>query len=99
MNQELSNVLKIYRTQKHIDFTSRFLDSSKDTVIILFTDFLTMYINDNFFSTILEYLTVVISDYNHSEGKIRFNGFKQSSITAADFHNLDKKTNLKICLI
>ncbi len=111
MNQELSNVLKIYSTQKHIDFTSRLLDSSKDTVISLFTDLLTMYINDKNSSTIREYLTVVISGYNHSEGKIGFNGFKQSSITAgkplyceakpknistADFHNPDKKTKRKL---
>jgi len=80
MNKELSEVLKIYSTQPHIEFTNRLINSSKETVVSLFTDILTMYINDKNSSTIREYITVVMSGYTHSEGKIGFNGFKQNSI-------------------
>lgn len=80
MNKELAEVLKIYSTDTHEHFTSRLINSSKETVISLFTDLLTTYINDHNSSTLREYLTVTIAGYEHSEGKIGFNGFKQNSI-------------------
>ena len=80
MNKELSEVLKIYSTGSHVEFTTRLFNSSKETLVALFIDILTMYINDRNSSTIREYLTVTIAGYEHSEGKIGFNGFKQSSI-------------------
>ncbi len=111
MNQELSKILNIYSTQKHIDFTTRLLNSSKETIISLLSDLLTMYMNDKNSSTLREYLTVTIAGYEHSEGKIGFNGFQQSSIiggnplyceakpkniNSVDFHNPDKKTRRKL---
>lgn len=111
MNLELSNILKIYSTKGHIDFTGRLLSFSKDTTIALFTDLLTMYINDKNSSTLREYLTVIISGYEHSEGKIGFNGYRQNSIldgkplyceakpkniSTTDFHNPDKKSKRKL---
>ena len=80
MNKELAEVLKIYSTDTHEHFTSRLINSSKETVVSLFTDLLTTYINDHNSSTLREYLTVTIAGYEHSEGKIGFNGFKQTSI-------------------
>jgi len=80
MNKELAEILKIYSTKKHEDFTNRLVNLSKESLISLFTDLLTMYINDKNSSTIREFLTVTISGYEHSEKKIGFNGFKQSSI-------------------
>lgn len=76
MNKELSEVLKIYSTKPHSEFNNRLINSSKETLVSLFTDILTMYINDKNSSTIREYLTVTISGYNHTENKIGFNGFK-----------------------
>lgn len=80
MNKELSEILKIYSTKPHSEFANRLVGSSKETVISLFTDILTMYINDKNSSTIREYITVVMAGYEHSENKIGFNGFKQNSI-------------------
>lgn len=111
MNKELSEVLKIYSTKSHQEFSDRLLNSSKETLIALFTDLLTMYINDKNSSTIREYLTVILSGYEHSEGKIGFNGFRQNSIiggkplfceakpkniNTSDFHNPNKKTKRKL---
>ncbi|PIU15749.1 hypothetical protein COT20_01360 [bacterium (Candidatus Gribaldobacteria) CG08_land_8_20_14_0_20_39_15] len=80
MNTELLEVLKIYSTKPHKEFSDRLTNSSKETIIAVFTDILTMYINDKNSSTIRECLTVTIAGYKHSEKKIGFNGFKQNSI-------------------
>ena len=111
MSSCLSKILNIYSTQKHIDITTRLLNSSKETIISLLSDLLTMYMNDKNSSTLREYLTVTMAGYEHSEGKIGFNGFQQSSIiegnplyceakpkniNSVDFHNPDKKTRRKL---
>ncbi len=79
MNKELAEVLKIYSTKSHADFSRRLIDSSKETIISLFTDLLTMYINDRNSSTLREFLTVTIAGYNHNPHKIGFNGFKHAT--------------------
>lgn len=80
MNKELTDVLRVYSTESHESFSQKLIGHSKETLIALFTDLLTMYINDRNSSTIREYLTVTLAGYEHSEGKIGFNGFKQNSI-------------------
>ena len=84
MNKELAEVLKIYSTDTHTRFSERLVNSSKETLIALFTDLLTTYINDRNSSKLREYLTVTIAGYEHSEGKIGFNGFKQNSIVGGE---------------
>ncbi len=80
MNKELSEILRLYSTDTHERFSQRLINSSKETLIALLTDLLTMYLNDRNSSTLREYLTVTIAGYEHSESKIGFNGFKQNSI-------------------
>lgn len=77
MNKELSEVLRIYSTDTHERFSQRLINSSKETLIALLTDLLTMYLNDRNSSTLREYLTVTIAGYEHSEKKIGFNGLCQ----------------------
>lgn len=84
MNRELAEVLRIYSTDTHARFSERLVNSSKETLIALFTDLLTTYINDRNSSKLREYLTVTIAGYEHSEGKIGFNGFKQNSIVGGE---------------
>ena len=76
MNKELSELLKIYSTKSHKDFSDRLANSSKETIISLFTDIVTMYINDRNSSTLREYLTVTIAGYERRKGKIGHNSFK-----------------------
>ena len=80
MNKELAEILKLYSTKSHLEYSNRMVNSSKETIISLFTDLLTMYINDKNSSTLREYITVTVAGYEHSEGKIGFNGFKQNSV-------------------
>ncbi|MBI4721980.1 MAG: hypothetical protein HY769_03110 [Candidatus Stahlbacteria bacterium] len=70
MNQELANVIKIYATGEHIELSKYLIGKSKDTLIGILVDLLTMYINDKNSSTIREFLTVTLAGYVHKEGKI-----------------------------
>lgn len=79
MNQELSEVIKIYSTGTHQELSSYLIGKSKDTIIGMLVDLLTMYINDKNSSTIREFLTVTLAGYEHKVGKIGYNGFKQDT--------------------
>jgi len=84
MNQELVNVIKIYATGTHTELSGYLVSKSKDTVISMLTDLLTMYINDKNSSTIREFITVTLAGYNHRESKIGYNGFKQSTFVSGE---------------
>ncbi|MGB9735598.1 MAG: hypothetical protein ACP5JP_05025 [bacterium] len=79
MNQELANVIKIYSTGSHQELGSYLLGKSKDTLIAILVDLLTMYINDKNSSTIREFITVTLAGYQHKQGKIGYNGFRQDT--------------------
>jgi hypothetical protein len=79
MNQELANVIKIYSMGTHKELSSYLIGKSKDTLIGILVDLLTMYINDKNSSTIREFVTVTLAGYEHKEGKIGYNGFKQDT--------------------
>lgn len=79
MNKDLENIIKTYATKTHKDLSGELLDHSKDSLISLFVDLLTMYINDKNSSTIREFLTVSIAGYEHNTKKIGFNGYRHST--------------------
>ncbi len=79
MNQELANVIKIYSTGTHGDLSRYLIGKSKDTLIRILVDLLTMYIKDKNSSTIREFITVTLAGYQHKESKIGYNGFKQDA--------------------
>jgi len=82
MNIELANVIKLYATKSHKELNAYLIEKSKDVIIALLTDLVTTYINDKNSSTLREFITVVLAGYEHSEGKIGYNGYKQNSILA-----------------
>lgn len=82
MNQELANVLKIYSTGTHQELSNYLVGKSKDTLIGMLLDLLTMYINDKNSSTIRVFITVTMAGYTHKEGKIGYNGFKQDAFVS-----------------
>jgi hypothetical protein len=79
MNQELANVIKIYSTGNHKKLSNYLIGKSKDTLIGILVDLLTMYINDKNSSTIREFVTVTLAGYEHKASKIGYNGFKQDT--------------------
>ncbi len=78
MNRELAEIVKIYATKSHKELNNYLLDRSKDNLIAVLIDLITMYINDKNSSTLREFITVTIAGYHHTEGKIGYNGYKQS---------------------
>ena len=80
MNQELANIIKIYSIGSHQELSSYLLGKSKDTLIGILVDLLTMYINDKNSSTIREFITVTLAGYKHKQSKIGYNGFRQDVI-------------------
>lgn len=79
MNIELAEVIKLYATINPIELNNYLLGKSKNTLIALLTDLLTIYMNDRNSSMLREFLTVTIAGYEHTEGKIGYNGYKQNS--------------------
>ncbi len=90
MNKELAEVIRLY-TLDHKSLNTYLLGKSVNTLIALLTDLLTMYINDKNSSSIREYITVIVSGYEHSEGKLGYNGFKQDSIGGGKPLNCEAK--------
>ena len=78
MNKELAEIIKIYATKSNKDLDEYLLGKSKNNLIGVIVDLITMYINDKNSSTLREFLTVTIAGYNHKEGKIGYNGYKQN---------------------
>ncbi len=78
MNKELESVIKIDSTGTHSQLSNYLIGKSKDTLISILVDLITIYINDKNSSTIRELLTVSIAGYNHIESKIGYNSFKQN---------------------
>ncbi|OGZ96082.1 MAG: hypothetical protein A3I44_02710 [Candidatus Sungbacteria bacterium RIFCSPLOWO2_02_FULL_51_17] len=79
MNNELYEIIKVYATKDHKELTSLLLDKSKDQLIALFNDLITIYINDKNSSLLREYITVSLAGYTPTNTKIGYNGFKQST--------------------
>jgi len=79
MNQELAKVIEIYTTKTHQELSNYLIGKSKDTLIGILVDLLTIYINDKNSSTIREFITVTLAGYEHRESKIGYNGFKQDA--------------------
>lgn len=78
MNKELAEVIKLYATKSDVELNDYLLSKSKNNLIAILIDLITMYINDRNSSTLREFLTVSIAGYNHTERKIGYNGYKQN---------------------
>ncbi|MCJ7426674.1 MAG: hypothetical protein MUO17_06070 [Dehalococcoidales bacterium] len=79
MNQELATALKIYSTKPHKELNDYLIGKSKDNLIGILVDLITMYINDKNSSTIREFITVTLAGYEHEAKKIGYNGYKHDT--------------------
>jgi len=78
MNKELAEIIKIYATKSDRELNDYLLGKSKNNLIAVLIDLITMYINDKNSSTLREFITVTVAGYHHTEGKIGYNGYKQN---------------------
>ena len=79
MNENLTKAIKSYSLYAHDDYAKQMHGFSKETVISVFTDLLTVYINDKNSSTLREFITVSVAGYQHNDSKIGFNGYKHDT--------------------
>ena len=79
MNEDLAKIVTYYATKPHKELSELLLSKSKDNLISNLTDLVTAYINDKNSSSLREFVTVVISGYEHNPKKLGYNGFKQDS--------------------
>lgn len=86
MNKDLIEVIKLYSTASHKELNNFLLDKSKDNLIAILNDLLTLYINDKNSSTIREFITTTISGYIHNENKIGYNGFRQITLNSENIN-------------
>lgn len=75
MNRNLENALLAYCKGSR-DFTSELLNCSNVNLIGMFSDLITMYVNDLNSSTLREMVTLVLAGYEGRAGKIGYNGYK-----------------------
>ena len=81
MDKNLDEVIKIYATKNHKDLSGNLLDKSKESVIAILINLLTVYFNDKNSSTLREYVLVTLSGFKSSESKIGYNGYRQKSLS------------------
>lgn len=91
MNIELAEAIKTYTTKSHKELVELLLSKSKDQLIAIFDDLLTIYITDKNSSTLREFITVIIAGYTHKPAKIGYNGFKQSTVIGGETIDCEAK--------
>lgn len=79
MNNELYEIIRIYSMNSHKELSNALLSKSKDKLIALLNDLITVYINDKNSSLIREYITVSVAGYIPNTSKIGYNGFRQET--------------------
>ena len=79
MNKDLEEVIKKYATSTHKDVSNLLIDKSKDNIISVLIDLLTMYFNDKNSSTLREYILVALNGFIPNEKKIGYNGYLQKT--------------------
>lgn len=79
MNKDLLQLIKDYATEKHVEINANLLGKSKDNLIAILLDLLTMYYNDLNSSTMREIVVAVIAGYQPNTKKLGYNGFRHDT--------------------
>ena len=77
MNEELAEAIRIHATQGLQQFHEHISSKSKEELQNMLTELIEMYMTDKNSSTLREIVTVRVAGYEHSEGKLGYNGFKK----------------------
>ncbi len=81
MNRDLLQLIKDYATKEHTGINANLLGKSKDNLISILLDLLTIYFNDLNSSTMRELVVAVVAGYEPSTKKLGYNGFRQNTPT------------------
>ena len=95
MNKDLLELIEDYATRKHTDINTNLLGKSKDNLIAMLLDLLTMYYNDLNSSTMRELVVAVVAGYEPSSEKLGYNGFRHNTLTGTTEHCEIKPRNFR----
>ncbi len=95
MNQDLLQLIKDYTRKKHTEVNVGLLGKSKDNLVSMLLDLLTMYYNDLNSSTIRELVVAILAGYQPNSEKLGYNGFRQNTLTGKVEHCEIKPRNVR----
>ncbi|MDE0010766.1 MAG: hypothetical protein OXU36_06460 [Candidatus Poribacteria bacterium] len=95
MNQDLLQLIKDYTTKEHTEINASLLGKSKDNLVSMLLDLLTIYYNDLNSSTMRELVVAVLAGYQPSLEKLGYNGFRQNTLTGKVEHCEIKPRNVR----
>lgn len=95
MNEDLLQLIKDYTRKEHTEINTSLLGKSKDNLVSMLLDLLTMYYNDLNSSTIRELVVAVLSGYQPILEKLGYNGFRQNALTGKVEHCEIKPPNVR----
>lgn len=95
MNEDLLQLIKDYATKEHAEICVNLLGKSKDNLVGILLDLLTVYYNDVNSSTMRELVVAVLAGYQPRSEKLGYNGFRQNTLTGKVEHCEIKPKNYR----
>jgi len=95
MNEDLLQLIKDYTTKEHTEISVNLLGKSKDNLVSILLDLLTIYYNDLNSSTMRELVVAVLAEYKPNPEKLGYNGFRHNTLTGVVEHCEIKPRNVR----
>lgn len=95
MNKDLEQLMIDYATKEHPEINVNLLGKSKDNLISILTDLLTMYFNDLNSSTMREIGAALIAGYVPNLKELGYTGFRHNTLTGKTEHCEIKPRNYR----
>ena len=95
MNKDLLQLIEDYTTKEHTEISGNLLGKSKDNLVAILLDLLTIYFNDLNSSTMRELVVAVMAGYVPNTEKLGYNGHRQNTLTGTVEHCEIKPRNFR----
>lgn len=95
MNEDLLRLVKDYATSEHSEISASLVNKSKDNLVGMLLDLMTLYYNDLNSSTLREMVVALLSGFTPSTKKLGYNGYRQEAPTAAPEYCEIKPKNVR----
>ena len=95
MNKDLLQLIEDYTTKEHTEISGNLLGKSKDNLVAILLDLLTMYYNDLNSSTMRELVVAIKAGYVPNTEKLGYNGHRQNTLTRTVEHCEIKPRNFR----
>ena len=95
MNEDLIQLIKDYATGSHSEIHESLLAKSKDNLIAILVDLLTIYYNDVNSSAMREMTVALLAGYQPNSEKLGYNGFRRDALTGGTEYCEIKPTNIR----